>query len=131
MSTICRGLWLWVCLSSAAAGAATIRINFQPADSQVPLGYVVDSGGVFGNRNNGYYYGWNRTNTKVYDRLDEHADQRYDTTAYFDTDGVWEIALDPDEYELFIVCGDAAYTNQINTIDVEGVKLSDPDSVDH
>ncbi|HEV56396.1 MAG TPA: hypothetical protein ENN87_02720, partial [Phycisphaerales bacterium] len=131
MSTIGRGLWVWVCLISAAASAATIRVNFQPADSQVPLGYVVDSGSVFGNRNNGYYYGWNRTNTKVYDRLDEHADQRYNTTAYFDTDAVWEIALDPDEYELFIVCGDAAYTNQINTIDVEGVKLTDPDSVDH
>ncbi|MBN1123631.1 MAG: lamin tail domain-containing protein, partial [Sedimentisphaerales bacterium] len=132
-------MWRWRCVLWIAAlvcigsslPAAGVMVNFQPSDSQVPAGYVPDSGEAFGNRNNGYTYGWQSPNSKVYDRLDEHADQRYDTNAYFDSTGVWEIALEEDEYELFIVCGDALYTNQVNTIEVEGVKLTDPDGVDY
>ncbi|MBN1817114.1 MAG: lamin tail domain-containing protein, partial [Sedimentisphaerales bacterium] len=132
-------MWKWRCIlwmlmlvcSGASVLSSGIQVNFQPADSQTPAGYVPDSGAIFADRNNGYSYGWQSPNLKIYDRRDEHADQRYDTNAYFDTSGVWEIALEEDEYELLIVCGDALYTNQINTIEVEGVKLTDPDGADY
>ena len=35
-----------------------IKINFQPPDMPVPAGYYKDSGALFGDRGNGYVYGW-------------------------------------------------------------------------
>jgi len=35
-----------------------IKINFQPPDMPVPMGYLKDSGALFGDRGNGYVYGW-------------------------------------------------------------------------
>ena len=35
-----------------------IKINFQPPDMPVPVGYLKDSGALFGDRGNGYVYGW-------------------------------------------------------------------------
>lgn len=35
-----------------------IKINFQPPDMRVPAGYYKDSGALFGDRGNGYVYGW-------------------------------------------------------------------------
>ncbi|NLH18267.1 MAG: hypothetical protein GX455_16965, partial [Phycisphaerae bacterium] len=113
-----------------------IKINFQPAASPIPTGYLPDSGLIFGDRGNGYSYGWDSAITKVYDRGDDvHPDNRYATTLYMERTsaphGTWEIALDNDEYDLHIVCGDALYTNQINTVNVEGTILTDPDSADN
>ena len=34
-------------------------INFQPAKTPVPAGYLADSGEIYGDRGNGYTYGWN------------------------------------------------------------------------
>ena len=38
----------------------SVKINFQPADSDVPEGYLADAGQVFGDQGNGFSYGWDR-----------------------------------------------------------------------
>lgn len=111
---------------------AEVKINFQPAATAVPYGYLPDSGQTFADRGNGYSYGWDAPITKVYDRGDDvHPDVRYATTMYMDRvsppASKWEIALDNDEYEVHIVCGDPLYTGQINSIYVEGTLLVDQD----
>jgi hypothetical protein len=50
---------------SATAGAQTapVNISFQPASFPIQTGYKGDFGHVFGNRGNGYTYGWNVSHT--------------------------------------------------------------------
>lgn len=60
-------------------------------------------------------------------------DLRYLTLAQFADElpaGIWEIALPNGTYDLFISCGDPEHTNQINTLDVEGVVVDDEDGQD-
>jgi hypothetical protein len=114
-----------------AASGQTIKINFQPAGAPVPEGYLADTSLVFADRGNGYSYGWSRAFDETRDR-NEHADQRYDTLNHLQKDDgeVWEIALANGSYNVFLVCGDADNTDQINTMDVEGTVLTDPDGED-
>jgi len=74
-----------VCLLAAVAGGETIKINFQTQESTTPRGYLPDSGRVFGDRHNGYIYGWNRdVSADARDRDSGNApDQRYDTLVHF------------------------------------------------
>src|SRR5262249_10127994 len=60
------------------------KINFQPASAAVPVGYLADTGAVFGNRGNGYTYGWN-ADCSAYTRERNAAnspDKRYDTLVH-------------------------------------------------
>ena len=41
-----------------AAEALEVKINFQDSDSETPDGYLADIGEIFGDRGNGYSYGW-------------------------------------------------------------------------
>jgi len=106
----------------------TVYINFQPAGSEVPDGYLADTGEVFGDRGNGFSYGWDHDTTADTRDRGSHDDQRYDTTDHFSKNGdaIWEIALENGDYSLLIVCGDAGYTDQTNTLDVEGTIIEDP-----
>jgi len=93
--------------SSSAGGE--ININFQPSGSDIPSGYLVDSGSVFANRGNGYSYGWNSNNGNVRDRDSASSlDQRYDTLNHMQLEGgyTWEIELENGEYNVRIVAGD-------------------------
>ena len=121
-----------VCLLAAVAGGETIKINFQPQESVTPRGYLPDSGRVFGDRHNGYAYGWNRDiSADARDRGSGNApDQRYDTLVHFSKSGVpatWEIALSNGTYSVFLVCGDPSHADQANHIDIEGHVATDED----
>ncbi len=110
----------------------TIKINFQPADSEIPPDYLVDSGQAFGDRNNGYTYGWQSEMIwGFYDRHDEDVDQRKDTLASLQYSGnppaVWEIELENDLYDVVLVCGDPTNKAPINDINLEGTLLEDYD----
>jgi hypothetical protein len=48
--------------STAATG---IKINFQPAASAVPSGYLPDDGSLYAARGNGQTYGWSTAPTSV------------------------------------------------------------------
>src|SRR5579864_9527234 len=61
-------------------------IDFAPAGSQPPAGWVADNGAVFGDRGNGLVYGWNgpRPAQVVAPRIRSKLagpDERYDTFA--------------------------------------------------
>src|SRR5207244_7134905 len=60
-------------------GVPFAYINFQPTGVPVPAGYRADYGLAFGDRGNGFSYGWdvdNSANTAVRDVM---SDVRYDT----------------------------------------------------
>jgi hypothetical protein len=111
----------------AQAAAAPIRVNFQPASSPVPAGYLADGGVVFAARGNGQSYGWNADNTaQTRDRnASNSADQRYDTLTHLqkpaNPDAVWEIALPNGSYSVRIVSGDAANFDSVFRVTAEGV----------
>ncbi|RKY05796.1 MAG: hypothetical protein DRP65_12625, partial [Planctomycetota bacterium] len=122
---------------SAEASATTpdfdpIFINFQPAASAVPAGYLVDDGSVYGDRGNGYTYGWDTLNAETRDRGVD-ADQRYDTLNHMQKVGndTWEIEIPNGTYDIDIVFGDPGYSDQINHVMLEDVLLVDPDGQDN
>jgi len=101
-------------------------VNFQPTSSPVPAGYLVDSGQVYGNRGNGFTYGWDTSNTSfTRDRNSSlSADQRYDTLNHMQKAGgarVWEIAVPNGTYNVFVVSGDSDFYDSVFRINVEGV----------
>ena len=116
------------------AKALEVKINFQNSDSETPDGYLPDIGEIFGDRGNGYSYGWDQDIQGDARERNANSDQRYDTIVQFQEDGIaktWEIELPNGSYELFVACGEPSYDDQIDTIDVEGVILNDPDGRDN
>jgi hypothetical protein len=111
---------------SATAQATTlpavIRINFQPAGSAVPSGYLVDSGAAYANRGNGFSYGWNATNNNTRDRNSSRSpDQRYDTLNHMQRNGTfsWSLSVPNGSYSVRIVAGDATAVDSYYRINVE------------
>ena len=128
-------------LAADMAGGLEIKINFQQefltdttTPVAVPEGYFPDYGREFGDRGNGYSYGWDAnmyyaTRTRSYS-----TDQRYNTLIEMQPPGrgdrTWEIAVPSGSYNVFLSCGDPSYDDHISTHDVEGVILVDPDGRD-
>jgi len=114
---------------------ALVKINFQQAGGDIPSGYLPDYGEAFGDRGNGYSYGWSRDiQADARNRGSGNApDERYDTLLHLQkgADAVWEIELPNGTYDVAMVCGDPDYTDQTNTFDVEGVVVEDPDGEDN
>jgi len=119
-------------LAADAAQGLEIKINFQPSTAAIPAGYLADFGDLFGDRGNGFSYGWDMDIRGDARKRGVSFDQRYDTVVQMQERGArtWEIELPTGGYRVFVACGDAAYTDQINTIDVEGAILTDPDGRD-
>ncbi|MDQ4078246.1 MAG: hypothetical protein M3220_18620 [Chloroflexota bacterium] len=112
-----------------------VRINFQPESSEIPAGYLADVGAEYGERDNGYTYGWNEDNREnARDRDSSNApDQRYDTFNHLQLEGTytWEIAVPNGEYIVTVVMGDPEYDDQVNSIYIEDTLRDDPDGDDH
>ncbi len=116
-------------------GAFTVKVNFQSnsqGDRSIPAGYLPDYGLPFGDRGNGFSYGWSRDiSADARDRNSANTprgDQRYDTFIHFQkgTDAIWEIAIPNGRYNVLMVCGDPDNTDQTNTLNVENVIVTDP-----
>lgn len=101
-------------------GTEVVSINFQPAASQVPAGYLPDSGSVFGSRGNGWNYGWSSDHTDVARDRDINADQRLDTLVHFHQGQNWELELPNGSYIVTASVGDAGFPST-HTLNVEGV----------
>jgi hypothetical protein len=105
----------------------SVKVNFQLASASVPTGYLMDGGAVFGDRGNGYSYGWNADNsTTARDRNAANSpDQRYDTLLHLqkpeNPDAVWEIAVPNGTYRVHAVSGDPGFTDSVFKLNVEGV----------
>jgi glucose/arabinose dehydrogenase len=113
--------------TAAFSGA---RINFQPASSPVPNGYLPDTGAVYGSRTNGLTFGWNKSNTSnAKDRNSSKSpDERYDTfiiTTKSSGGSTWEIAVPNGTYNVFVVAGDPSKSSGTYKYDVEGVLTVD------
>jgi hypothetical protein len=101
-----------------------VSINFQPTGAAVPAGYLRDDGAVFGNRGNGYSYGWNSLNNNARDRNSSLSlDQRYDTLNHMQKSGsrTWEIGVPNGTYRVFLVSGDADHIDSVYRVNAEGV----------
>ena len=113
-------------LTVTAIPTFSVKINFQPTGAPVPAGYLPDDGPLFGNRGNGYTYGWNVRNTSfTRDRNSALSpDQRYDTLNHMQKSGgarSWEIAVPNGSYNVFVVSGDADHIDSVFRVNVEGV----------
>ena len=113
-------------LTVTAVPTLSVKINFQPSGASVPAGYLRDDGSTYGNRGNGYSYGWNVRNTSfTRDRNSSRSpDQRYDTLNHMQKSGgarSWQIALPNGTYNVFVVCGDADHTDSVFRVNVEGL----------
>ncbi|MDX1961511.1 MAG: PQQ-dependent sugar dehydrogenase [Pirellulales bacterium] len=101
----------------------TVKVNFQPATVPVPNGYIADTGIVYGNRGNGYFYGWNATNNETRDR-EVNPDQRYDTLNHMqkptNPTASWEIGLPRGVYRVFAVTGDPSNFDGSYDLQAEG-----------
>jgi len=126
-------LMLILSLATDLAKGLEVKINFQHPSSVTPEGYLPDSGEIFGDRGNGFSYGWDENITGDARERSANIDQRYDTLVQMQEGDprTWEIELPNGAYDVFVACGDASYNDQINTIDVEGNILTDPDGRDN
>ena len=104
-------------------GTLDLHVNFQPAGSTVPTGYLPDSGAVFADRGNGFVYGWDQSNTVATRERNTNADQRYDTFIHTQAYGTrtWEVAVANGLYRVRIVAGDPGYFDSVYKIAAEGV----------
>jgi hypothetical protein len=117
------------------AQAQTIQINFQPRSVAVPSGYLRDSGDVYGNRGNGYSYGWNRSHTS---RTYYYEPFAWTPNPYWSnifmlagTGTSWEIALPNANYEVHIAAGGWQSANVLQRITAEGVVIVDAVGTDY
>jgi hypothetical protein len=107
--------------------AFAVKINFQLDSAPVPAGYLKDGGAAYGNRGNGYTYGWNQDNSAT--ARDRNAanspDQRYDTLLHLqkstNPNASWEIAVPNGSYKVRIVSGDPSYFDAVYKLNAEGV----------
>ncbi len=119
---------------SIASAQTTVKINFQSStlgSGEIPQGYLPDYGDVFGDRGNGWSYGWSVDKAaSSRDRDSGHSpDQRYDThnsLNMWNTGlGSWEIELPNATYDVYIVGGDPDYFDSTQSYIVEGIEVLD------
>lgn len=102
------------------------KINWQPASSSLASGFVLfDNGLAYGNRGNGYSYGWGSDNTaNVKDsNSTKSPDQSYDTYGNIPYKGKWEIAVPNGKYKVRLISGSATTTGRTCDIKAEGIVI--------
>ena len=106
-----------------------ISVNFQATTAEVPVGYLADYGDVFGDRGNGYTYGWDADNTaNARDRNSALSpDERWDTFNHWQkplpAGQLWEIQIPNGRYSVHLVVGEASNFDSVYDVQVEGVTL--------
>ena len=96
-----------------------VGIDFQLAGVPTAAGYLADTGEIFGNRGNGWNYGWSTNHTDVSRDRDINPDQRLDTLVHFHAGQEWEVALPNGQYQVTVTIGDAGFPST-HTLNVEG-----------
>ncbi|MCA9240230.1 MAG: NPCBM/NEW2 domain-containing protein, partial [Planctomycetales bacterium] len=96
-----------------------VDINFQLAVAPTPGGYLADSGQQYGDRGNGWSYGWSSDHTDVSRDRDINPDQLLDTLLHFHANADWEIEVPNGEYLVTVSIGDAGFVSD-HTLNVEG-----------
>lgn len=124
----CQGVFDNETSTQNASNQLQVNINFQPSSANIPQGYLADTGLIFGNKNNGYNYGWSSDISEgARDRNHNNAqDQRYDTLLHMlhptlPIDAYWEIELPNNDYQVKLVGGDPEYCDSLYQIAVEDI----------
>lgn len=124
----------WTCTNTTPAPAfpdvpvGQIQINYQKTSTTAtPSGYLKDDGSIFGDRGNGYSYGWNANLTANTRERMVATDKRFDTFMQMQTtaNSSWSIALPNQWYKVSIACGDPNYTDSYDKIEANGVTIID------
>lgn len=119
-----------------------IKISFLPGDGALPAGYLPDNGKVYGERGNGYSYGWSQDCTEFMRDRSQPAygfgspnaiaapDHRYEVLGCFDhykmkQPSFWEIGVPNGYYKVHVVSGDTMNFDSVYALDVEGVLTVD------
>jgi fibronectin type 3 domain-containing protein len=123
--------------------ATYAHINFQPGTTAnpTPAGYLKDSGGAFGDRGNGFTYGWwnaadgvtasPTANGSTRERVNAASpDQRYDTLVQFHQGGSpptgpvwWEASVPNGTYLVRVVAGDPSNSDSFYSFLAEADKV--------
>ena len=100
-----------------------LNVNFQPISSEIPIGFVADSGLAF-DENRGYGWTTAPASSGTRDRDSTLSpDETYDTMIHSSPLGVWKVAVPGGEYTITICMGDASYPSGIQNAQVEGVSI--------
>ncbi|WP_433362448.1 Ig-like domain-containing protein [Actinoplanes sp. CA-142083] len=140
-------MWTWVLLASATLVAPVgttplASVNFQPASSAIPSGYVADTGAAY-TASRGY--GWVRQDNgapldltrNTRDRARSGIDPRLNTVIHMQygdvsggtngvaTAGAWQYAVAPGTYTVTASAGDQPSYDSVHVVRVEGVTAID------
>lgn len=103
-------------------------INFQPAGSAIPSGFVADSGADY-DTNRGY--GW--ISTGAYGAGDRNnsasPDQSYDTVILAKSTAKWEMAVPNGSYTVTVCVGDPTYYYTSHYVSIEGTTFIEGESL--
>jgi PKD repeat protein len=109
--------------TSTAAGFA---FNFQPAEAQVPPGFVADSGSAFREITG---FGWSTPPAGTPGpaaRNSVHSpDQTFDTLIHVNPGAVWELAIPNGDYVVTVCVSDPSQPEGRQRVSVEGIPLID------
>ena len=110
-------------LATGGVQRFNLKINFQPTNAPVPLGYLPDTGAIFGAKSNGLSYGWNPSQAAFakQSKATNSADVRYNTFIEMESNAVWEIELPDGVYGVHAVAGDPGATAGVYRVEAEGV----------
>lgn len=123
----------WLCSATPLAEFppvqdGKIKVDFCKTNSKPEPGYMKDDGSKYGERGNGYSYGWDVDNTANGRERGVAADKRFDTFVQMQplsekTSHSWSIALPKGTYKVTVGVGDPSYNDSHYVIDAGGVEL--------
>jgi uncharacterized protein (TIGR03382 family) len=110
--------------SALHAETVSVKINFQPAGVAAAPGYLTDTGEVFGDRGNGFLYGWDMDNSAAArERMSPMSpDALHDRFIHMQKgvpDARWEIAVPDGTYDVHMLSGDPMNFDSDFQINVE------------
>ncbi len=114
-------------ISTASTIMIDVAVNFQPAGSYVPDGFVVDSGASY---NQARGYGWTQLPQNRYIKDYDHAlsaGQAYDTVMVIaqaeEPAAIWELTVPNGSYLVTVCMGDPKSKRDTQNAKVEGVTI--------
>jgi N-acetylneuraminic acid mutarotase len=102
-----------------------VNVDFQVNPTPVYPGYVADTGAVYGDRGNGWTYGFSKSVSDTARDRDsiKSPDERYDEFVTLKDKYQWNIALPNDTYDVRLVMGDPiTWTGRKYIVAVEGAQ---------
>jgi pectate lyase len=105
-------------------------VNFQNDTADPIEGYLPDNGEAFGDRGNGYNYGWDVDNVAAARNRNNvnSPDERYDTFNHLQkplpAGRFWEIEVPNGRYQVYVVVGESNNIDSLYDLTAEGVTIA-------